>query len=248
MQRSANRNANDTNGPSEPELDEEDYQNMRRRMEMIRDAYENEEDEGSSDDAGIVGGNQSIANTNNDPLSARPTHEDNYGMGIPTVGPLLSPLTARSNFLQLQQQQHHEDKLRKQSIAGSSGALTSAMETHEDMKSKRQKHADDLPLEVQTQRTNLYSVASLHDPLKKEAKLPEIDQHTMRGMRHLGDRSSASANLMDEQKTLSRSKGKRKDKKPGRSRDKNNKTRLASNESLDDEMGSKNKLDNSSFL
>ena len=76
---------------------------MRRRMEMIRDAYENEEDEGSSDDAGIVGGNQSIANTNNDPLSARPTHENNYGMGIPTVGPLLSPLTARSNFLQLQQ-------------------------------------------------------------------------------------------------------------------------------------------------
>ena len=87
---------------------------MRRRMEMIRDAYENEEEEGSSDDAGIVGGNQSISNTNNDPLSARPTtHEDNYGIAIPTVGPLLSPLTSRSNFLQLQQQQHHEDKLRK---------------------------------------------------------------------------------------------------------------------------------------
>ena len=86
------------------ELDETDLQNMRQRMEMINDAYQNEEIDGSSEANIVLAGNQSLANAANlGPRSVRQS-DDIYGLAIPSMVDILSPKTDRYNFLQLQQQ------------------------------------------------------------------------------------------------------------------------------------------------
>ena len=138
---------------------------------MIRDAYEQEENGSESQHSPRVGHSTTEAAMN----SAVPVSPYGRTGGSPT---------ARSNFLQLQQ---------RQQASGANGPLgyiangpIGYMDTAEDMRGKKKGRGADsdnennLPLELQTARTNLYEMGDTEALHGRETRL--TNNHHTRGM------------------------------------------------------------------